>query len=109
MFQSSSGRPTFRFVQIHTPVLQSLAGLLPFRASSPAYPHIPLFAECLLSTNTVPIRLVADLGCFTSNLYHLPLPLLLIGSLQLAQMCNAPASLDHPSDFFTYNPWGIAH
>lgn len=35
---------------IHTAVLRSLAGPLPFRSPSPTYPHIRLNTECLLST-----------------------------------------------------------
>jgi hypothetical protein len=44
--------------------LPSLARVLSFRSSSPAYPHDPLDADRLLSTDTVTIRLAAALGCF---------------------------------------------
>jgi len=81
----SSGCAVFRTAHIHTPVSPPLARLLSFRASSPAYPHDPLVADRLLSTNTVPIRLAAVLGCSTSDLYHLPIMFLRIESLPLAQ------------------------
>jgi len=48
---------------ISTRRLATLSRLLSFKASSPAYPHDPLYTDRLLSTNTVPIRLVAVLGC----------------------------------------------
>jgi len=73
---------------IHTPVSPPLARLLSFRTSSPAYPHDPLVADRLLSTDTVPIRLAAVLGCSTLNLYRPPTMFRLIESLLLAPTRN---------------------
>jgi hypothetical protein len=70
-FQHRVVEMAFRPCQIHTPSYPLFARVRSFRASSLAYHPDPLVADRLLSTSTVPVRLVAALGLLTSDLYHL--------------------------------------